>query len=55
MSMVSVSLLIRTQNALIVKADPATDCAKFESAINQLDTRRQQVLIEAAVMEVEGT
>ncbi len=28
---------------------------EIESAIQQLDTRRQQVLIEAAIIEVEGT
>ncbi|GAA5557591.1 secretin XcpQ [Acinetobacter schindleri] len=43
-----------TQNSLVVKADPQL-MREIESAINQLDTRRQQVLIEAAIMEVEGT
>ena len=28
---------------------------EIESAIDQLDVRRQQVLIEAAIIEVEGT
>ncbi|WP_347460896.1 type II secretion system secretin GspD [Acinetobacter sp. ANC 7454] len=43
-----------TQNSLVVKADPQL-MREIESAISQLDTRRQQVLIEAAIMEVEGT
>ncbi|WP_180106152.1 type II secretion system secretin GspD [Acinetobacter sp. YH12085] len=43
-----------TQNALIVKADPQL-MREIESAIQQLDIRRQQVLIEAAIIEVEGT
>ncbi|POU27091.1 type II secretion system protein GspD [Acinetobacter sp. ACNIH3] len=43
-----------TQNSLVVKADPQL-MREIESAINQLDTRRQQVLIEAAILEVEGT
>lgn len=42
-----------TQNALVVKADPQL-MREIESAIQQLDTRRQQVLIEAAIIEVEG-
>lgn len=42
-----------TQNALVVKADPQF-MREIESAISQLDTRRQQVLIEAAIIEVEG-
>jgi general secretion pathway protein D len=42
-----------SQNALIVKADPQL-MREVESAIQQLDTRRQQVLIEAAIIEVEG-
>ena len=43
-----------TQNALIVKADPQL-MREIESAIQQLDIRREQVLIEAAIIEVEGT
>ncbi|MBO3658967.1 type II secretion system secretin GspD [Acinetobacter haemolyticus] len=42
-----------TQNALVVKADPQL-MREIESAIQQLDTRRQQVLIEAAIIEVVG-
>lgn len=41
------------QNALVVKADPQL-MREIESAIQQLDIRRQQVLIEAAIIEVEG-
>ncbi|OUY08980.1 type II secretion system secretin GspD [Acinetobacter populi] len=43
-----------TQNALVVKADPQL-MREIESAIQQLDIRRQQVLIEAAILEVSGT
>lgn len=43
-----------TQNALLVKADPQL-MREIESAIQQLDTRREQVLIEAAIIEVEGS
>lgn len=43
-----------TQNALIVKAEPAL-MREIESAINQLDSRRSQVLIEAAIVEVSGS
>ncbi|RKG29488.1 type II secretion system secretin GspD [Acinetobacter tianfuensis] len=42
-----------TQNALVVKADPQL-MREIEAAIQQLDIRRQQVLIEAAIIEVEG-
>lgn len=42
-----------SQNALVVKADPQL-MREIESAIQQLDTRRQQVLIEATIIEVEG-
>ena len=42
-----------TQNALVVKADPQL-MREIETAINQLDLRRQQVLIEAAIVEVVG-
>ncbi len=43
-----------TQNSLLVKADPQL-MREIESAIQQLDIRRQQVLIEAAIIEVEGS
>lgn len=43
-----------TQNALVVKADPQL-MREIESAIQQLDIRRQQVLIEAAIVEVTGS
>lgn len=43
-----------TQNALVVKADPQL-MREIEAAIQQLDTRREQVLIEAAIIELEGT
>lgn len=43
-----------TQNALVVKAEPAL-MREIESAINQLDSRRSQVLIEAAIVEVSGS
>lgn len=42
-----------SQNALIVRSDPAL-MREIESAINQLDLRRNQVLIQAAIVEVEG-
>lgn len=42
-----------TQNALVVKADPQL-MREIEAAIQQLDIRRQQVLIEAAIIEVAG-
>ncbi|NNP68319.1 type II secretion system secretin GspD [Acinetobacter sp. Ac_5812] len=42
-----------TQNALVVKADPQL-MREIDAAIQQLDTRRQQVLIEAAIIEVVG-
>jgi len=42
-----------TQNALVVKADPQL-MREIDAAIQQLDTRRQQVLIEAAIIEVSG-
>jgi len=43
-----------SQNALIVKADPAL-MREIESAIKQLDARRAQVLIQAAIVEVSGS
>ena len=42
-----------SQNALVVKAEPQL-MREIESAIQQLDIRRQQVLIEAAIVEVAG-
>lgn len=42
-----------SQNALIVRADP-TLMREIESAISQLDQRRNQVLIQAAIVEVQG-
>ncbi|OTG63260.1 type II secretion system protein GspD [Acinetobacter sp. ANC 3903] len=42
-----------SQNSLVVKADPQL-MREIESAIQQLDIRRQQVLIEAAIIELEG-
>jgi len=42
-----------TQNALVVKADLQL-MREIEAAIQQLDIRRQQVLIEAAIIEVAG-
>jgi general secretion pathway protein D len=42
-----------SQNALVVKADPAL-MREIESAIKQLDVRRTQVLIQAAIVEVSG-
>jgi len=42
-----------SQNALVVKAEPQL-MREIETAIQQLDVRRQQVLIEAAIIEVAG-
>ncbi len=42
-----------SQNALVVKAEPQL-MREIESAIQQLDMRREQVLIEAAIIEVSG-
>lgn len=42
-----------SQNALVVKADPQL-MREIDAAIQQLDVRRQQVLIEATIIEVEG-
>ena len=44
-----------TQNALVVKATDPQLMREIETTINQLDIRRQQVLIEAAIVEVVGT
>ncbi|WP_442966544.1 type II secretion system secretin GspD [Psychrobacter sp. I-STPA10] len=42
-----------TQNSVIVNADPEL-MVEIETAIEQLDTRRAQVLIQAAIVEVSG-
>ncbi len=42
-----------SQNALVVKAEPQL-MREIESSIQQLDIRREQVLIEAAIIEVSG-
>ena len=42
-----------TQNAVIVNADPDL-MFEIEDAVNQLDSRRAQVLIQAAIVEVSG-
>jgi len=42
-----------TLNALVVKAAPS-DMEEIEDIIRQLDVRRSQVLIEAAIVEVTG-
>ncbi len=42
-----------TTNALVIIADPDT-LTEVESLIRQLDVRRSQVLIEAAIVEVSG-
>ncbi len=42
-----------SQNALVVKAEPQL-MREIDAAIQQLDVRRQQVLIEAAIIEVSG-
>lgn len=42
-----------TLNALVVRASP-TDMADIRSLIKQLDIRRAQVLIEAAIVEITG-
>ncbi|AOA59541.1 type II secretion system secretin GspD [Acinetobacter larvae] len=43
----------KEQNALVVKAEPQL-MREIDAAIQQLDIRRQQVLIEAAIIEVSG-
>ncbi|MHA7879265.1 MAG: type II secretion system secretin GspD [Saccharospirillum sp.] len=40
-------------NALVVRAEPSM-MTEIESIVNQLDVRRKQVLIEAAIVEVNG-
>ncbi|WP_151981845.1 type II secretion system secretin GspD [Acinetobacter guerrae] len=42
-----------SQNALVVKAEPQL-MREIEASIQQLDIRREQVLIEAAIIEVSG-
>lgn len=42
-----------TQNAIIVNAPPEL-IPEIEEAVNQLDTRRAQVLIQAAIVEISG-
>lgn len=42
-----------TLNALVIKAEP-TDMGDLEEVVKQLDVRRAQVLIEAAIVEVTG-
>ncbi len=50
-----VSIIADTsQNSLLVKADPQL-MREIEAAVQQLDIRREQVLIEAAIIEVEGS
>lgn len=44
----------QTQNSVIVNANPEL-MVEIENAINELDTRRDQVLIQAAIMEISGT
>ena len=43
----------QTQNSVIVNANPEL-MIEIENAINELDTRRDQVLIQAAIMEISG-
>ena len=43
-----------TQNALIVRAKP-TQLRQIESVLDDLDKRRAQVLIQAAIVEVSGS
>ncbi len=42
-----------SMNALVVKADPSL-MKEIESVIKQLDVRRNQVLIQAAIVEISG-
>lgn len=44
----------QTQNAVIVNANPDL-MGEIEQAIAQLDTRRDQVLIQAAIIEISGS
>ncbi len=43
----------QTQNSVVVNANPEL-MVEIENTINQLDTRRDQVLIQAAIMEISG-
>lgn len=43
----------QTQNAVVVNASPEL-MIEIENTISQLDTRRDQVLIQAAIMEISG-
>ena len=43
----------QTQNSVVVNASPDL-MIEIENTINQLDTRRDQVLIQAAIMEISG-
>ncbi len=43
-----------TNNALVIIADPDT-LTELEGLVRQLDVRRSQVLIEAAIVEITGT
>ncbi len=42
-----------SQNALVMKADPAL-MRELETVVQQLDQRRSQVLIQAAILEISG-
>ena len=42
-----------SQNALVMKADPAL-MRELEAVVQQLDQRRSQVLIQAAIVEISG-
>lgn len=42
-----------SQNALVIKADPSL-MRELESVVQQLDQRRSQVLIQAAILEISG-
>lgn len=42
-----------SQNALVIKADPSL-MRELEDVVQQLDQRRSQVLIQAAILEISG-
>lgn len=42
-----------SQNALVIKADPSL-MRELENVVQQLDQRRSQVLIQAAILEISG-
>ena len=42
-----------TLNALVIRGEPA-DLQEIQDVVRQLDVRRAQVLIEAAIVEVSG-